>query len=277
MSDTPQDSTHHPRAHLRAHQTPRPRFQMGRIVVALMLREMATTYGKSVGGYLWAIIEPVLGIALLAVLFSLALRSPALGSNFPQFYASGLLPFLMYNDLSGKISQAIRYSRPFLAYPSVTFMDAIIARALLNLLTHLCVIGIVLTGIYTVFQLPVQVRVGYVIDGLLLVGLLGIAVGSLNCYLMTAFPVWERIWAILTRPLFLISGLFFTFEQLPVMAQNVLWYNPLIHCIGLVRRGLYPTYGADYVSVSYVLGIAVVVLFLGLLLLLRNYRRLMER
>lgn len=276
MSDISQDNPQ-PRIHLRSHQTPRPRFQMGRIVVALMLREMATTYGKSVGGYLWAIIEPVLGVALLSVLFSLALRSPALGTNFPLFYASGFLPFVMYNDLSGKISQAIGYSRPFLAYPSVTFMDAIIARALLNTLTHLCVVGIVLTGIFVIFQLPVQLRMSAIIDGLLLTALLGIAVGALNCYLVTAFPVWARIWSILTRPLFLISGLFFTYEQLPPVAQDILWYNPLLHCVGLIRRGLYPTYGGDYVSIAYVLGVAVVILFLGLLLLLRNYRRLMER
>ena len=49
---------------------------MGRTVLALMLREMATTYGRSAGGYLWAILDPVLGIALLSVLFSLALRHP---------------------------------------------------------------------------------------------------------------------------------------------------------------------------------------------------------
>ena len=49
---------------------------MPRIVMALMLREMATTYGRSAGGYLWAILEPILGIALLSVIFSLALARP---------------------------------------------------------------------------------------------------------------------------------------------------------------------------------------------------------
>lgn len=250
---------------------------MGRIIVALMLREMATTYGRSAGGYLWALLEPVLGIALLATLFSLAMRTPVLGTNFPLFYASGFLPFIMYNDLSNKIAHSIRYSRPFLAYPAVTFMDAVIARSLLNILTHICVIAIVMTGIYVVFDLPVQVRVGSVLASLLMVGALAIGIGTLNCYLFTAFPVWERTWSILTRPLFLISGLFFTYEQLPMMAQNVLWYNPIFHCAGMFRRGIYPTYGAEYVSPRYVLGIAVTVLFFGLLLLLKNYRRLMER
>src|SRR5690606_15198503 len=91
-----------------------PRFRMVRTVTALMLREIATTYGRSVGGYIWAILEPVLGVALLSVLFSLALRSPGLGSNFPLFYATGFLPFAMFHDLSSKTAAAIRFSRPFL-------------------------------------------------------------------------------------------------------------------------------------------------------------------
>ena len=35
-----------------------------RCVIALMLREMATTYGRSPGGYLWVMLEPIAGIAL---------------------------------------------------------------------------------------------------------------------------------------------------------------------------------------------------------------------
>jgi capsular polysaccharide transport system permease protein len=33
-----------------------------RTIVALIMREMATSYGRSPGGYIWAIAEPVAGI-----------------------------------------------------------------------------------------------------------------------------------------------------------------------------------------------------------------------
>lgn len=249
---------------------------MGRIVVALMLREMATTYGKSAGGYLWAVLEPVLGIGLLSVIFSVSLNSPGLGTNFPLFYATGFLPFVMYNDLSNKIAASIRFSQPFMAYPSVTFLDALTARALLNALTHCSIIVIVMTGIIMIFQLPLTIRIGPVIESLIMVSALGLGIGTLNCYLFTAFPIWERAWSILTRPLFLISGLFFTYDMLPSAAQEILWYNPLIHCIGMMRHGFYPTYEADYVSMGYVMGVSVLLTFFGLLLLLRKYRDLME-
>ena len=56
-----------------------------RTILALILREMSSTHGKSPGGYLWMVLEPALGIALLSAIFSLGFRSPRLGTNFPIF------------------------------------------------------------------------------------------------------------------------------------------------------------------------------------------------
>lgn len=250
---------------------------MIRTVTALMLREMATTYGRSAGGYIWALLEPILGVALLSIIFSLALRSPGLGSNFPLFYATGFLPFTMFNDLANKIATSVRFSRPFLAYPSVTFMDAMVARIILNALTHATIMTIVLTSIFVIFQLPVVIDLASVFECLIMTTMLAIGVGTCNCYMMTAFPVYERAWSIATRPLFLMSGIFFLYEMMPEKAREFLWYNPVLHCVGLLRRGIYPTYEATYVSPGYILIVSAVLTFFGLLLLVRNHRNLMER
>lgn len=53
-----------------------------RNILALILREMSTRYGRTPGGYVWMIVEPMAGIMLLAVGFSLLLRSPSLGISF---------------------------------------------------------------------------------------------------------------------------------------------------------------------------------------------------
>ena len=254
----------------------RPRFQMARAVLALMLREMATTYGRSAGGYLWALLDPILGVAFLSLIFSLALRYPPIGENFTLFYASGYLPFAMFNSLSQKIARSVQFSRPFMAYPCVTFMDMIAARLLLNGLTDIVVMGIVLLGIMTIYDLPLWIDLGELALSLALTILLAVGIGSLNCFVMTSFPVYERIWSIVTRPLFLVSGVFFTFESLPRLAQDVLWYNPLIHVVGMTRQSLYPTYNGDYISSGYVALIGSITLSFGLLLLVRHFKKLME-
>ncbi len=254
-----------------------PRFRMARTVVALILREMATTYGRSAGGYIWAILEPVLGVALLAAVFSMALQHPGLGTNFPLFYATGFLPFTMFNDIANKVASSIRFSRPFLAYPSVTFIDTMVARVVLNALTHATVMCIMIMGIFIIYQLPVVVDMVSVFEALLMTTMLGVGVGTLNCYLLTAFPIWERTWQIITRPLFLMSGVFFLYDMMPAKAQEFLWYNPLLHCVSMLRHGIYPTYEASYVSQLYVYSTSIILLFFGLLLLARNHRDLLER
>lgn len=245
--------------------------------MALMLREMATTYSRSAGGYLWAVLEPILGVVLLTVVFSMALSKPGLGTNFPLFYATGYLPFSMFNDLSGKVAGSIRYSRPFLAYPSVTFIDAMLARVILNTLTHVTVMTILIGGIFIAYRIPMVLNVGELFEAILMIVALAMGVGTMNCYLMSAFPIWERTWSILTRPLFLASGIFFLYDSMPDKAQKILIYNPLLHCISQLRRGIYPTYQASFTSGAYVFGVSAVLLVFGLLLLLRNHRKLLER
>lgn len=252
------------------------RFKTGRTVVALALREMATTYGRSPGGYLWAILEPVGGLAVMTIAFSMAFAAPALGSNFPLFYATGFLPFMLYMDLSVKISQAINFSRPLLFYPSVSYLDSIIARFLLNGLTQLLVFCILMFGIIRFYDIRVILNYPAILNSLGMALALGFSVGTFNCFVLMRFRVWERIWAILNRPLFIISTIFFLLESMPAQFRDILWYNPLVHVVGEMRHGFYATYDAVWISPLYVYGTSLVLTFVGLVFLARYHRELLN-
>lgn len=237
-----------------------------------MLREMATTYGRSPGGYLWAVADPVAGVTLLTVVFSLAFAAPPLGTNFPLFYATGFLPFMAYTELTMKIGQAIRYSRPLLSYPTVTFVDAILSRLFLNMLTELVIFMIVILGIVILHGLRLDVDAIRLLHGIFMLMVLVLGLGTFNCYMFGAYPVWERIWSILNRPLFFMSGVFFVVDTLPLGFRNLMLLNPLTHVIAEIRAGIYPTYDARYISPVYVYATGLIFLFLGMLLLYRHHR-----
>ena len=252
------------------------RFKTSRTVLALMLREMSTSYGRSPGGYLWAVLEPVGGLAVMTIAFSLAFRSPALGDNFPLFYATGYLPFMMYSDLVAKIGHSIRFSKPLLFYPAVTFVDAIIARLLLNALTHLMVFYILMSGIMLAFDTGNILDYPAILNALGMALALGLGIGTLNCFLLMRFPIWEQVWVIISRPLFIISAIFFLFESIPLPYRDYLWYNPLIHVTGEMRRGFYATYDGAYINPLYVYMISVVAFTIGLIFLSRYHRVLLN-
>ncbi len=251
--------------------------RISRTVSALMVREMSTTYGRTAFGYLWAILEPAAGILLLTLVFSLALRAPGLGTNFPLYYASGLLPFLAFFDLSSKISGALRFSKPLLTLPAVTYIDAIIARLLLNSLTQLMVISVVVTLIIMLYQLDVHIDFAACAFSLGMAIFLGLSVGTMNSFLFLTFPFWERMWNVVTRPMFFMSCVFFLFESVPLPFRDYLWYNPLVHIVGQFRKGIFVTYSPDYVSPKYVLGISLCLLAGGLLLLKRHHLTLLDQ
>ena len=252
------------------------RHKSARTIVALMLREMSTSYGRSVGGYIWAVLEPVGVIIILSFGFSLLLRAPALGTNFPLFFASGYLPFAIFQGVSSKTATSIRFSRPLLAYPAVTFMDAILARFLLETLTQVAVFVLVITAIHVIFDLRSILDLPALVLALTLAACLGLGIGALNCYLTTAFSLWERLWGILSRPLFLISGVFFTYDAMPTAMRELLWYNPLLQVVGLTRDGIFVVYDASYVSVTYIVGISMICGVFGFLLLYRHHKTLMN-
>lgn len=243
-----------------------------RSVLALALREMSVSYGRSPGGYLWAILEPVLGICLLTFLFSLAFRSPPLGVNFPLFYATGLVPFLFYMELSNKIAQSLKYSKHLLAYPAVCFLDAILARLFLNTVTLLLVGYVIFTGILLVFDTrsvfdPAAMALAYAMAVALALG-----IGTMNVVLVSMIPVWAQLWAIVNRPLFLISCIFFLYDGVPEPWRSYLWWNPLIHLVGQMRMAFYPSYDGAYLSPIYVFGLSLCLFAAGLVFLTRYHR-----
>lgn len=253
------------------------RFATFRSVMALVLREMATKYGRSPGGYIWAVMEPLGGILVLGFGLSLLIRTPPLGTSFLLFFATGFLLFALYQQLANDIGRCINFSRSLLFYPAVTWVDAVLARFVLTVLTNIVVMCILFAGLIIVTDTRTLLDLGTIIGAVALAALMGLGVGVLNCVLFGLFDVWMQVWGIANRPMFFISGVFFLYEDMPASIQTLLWYNPLLHIVGLMRRGFYGNYDASYVSVSYVLTVSIICLFLGVVLLGRFHRDILNR
>ena len=247
-----------------------------RVIAALILREMATSYGRSPGGYVWALLEPTVGIAVLVALFSIGFRAPPLGEDFALFYASGFLPFVMFQAVSTKVSQAINQSKPLLGYPRVTLLDTIIARFVLATLTQAVVTVVILTAIMVAFDPAQRLDLGVLIPCYGLAAALGFGVGCLNCVLITRYVIWQSIWSVMMRPMVLVSGVIFLHDMVPRPYRDWLEWNPLVHVTGLSRRATYAFYSADYAGYLYPLGFALGASVLGLLILQAFRRDLLE-
>ncbi|MBM2575608.1 ABC transporter permease [Jannaschia sp. Os4] len=278
MADTSADPTGGPMAGVMPPRAPRNRrLQMIRTIGALMLREMSTTYGKSSLGYFWMIAEPIASIMLLTVVFSIMLRSPSLGDNFPLFYASGVMTFSIWSLMVGKMGQSLMFSRQLISYPGVTYLDALIARFLLTALTQTMVAYIIYGAIIVTYDVDVTLRIEWIALAQGLCFLSAAGLGTLNAFMLPAFPWYRPIYSIIMRPMFLVSTTIYIYEEVPSPYDQWLLINPLVHIIGIARRGFYITYEAAWASPLYVVGLAMVSLTVGLALLRRDVRMVLDR
>lgn len=259
-------------------QPPKGRqFKFLRVTFALMMREIASTDTRTSAGFLWQLAEPVATIAIMTLIFQMMARTPPLGTNYPLFYVTGLFPFSVFQTVSNKVSSCVRFSRPLLEFPSVSVIDALAARFLLNFAIECIVFLFLIVVIVWFWDLRITVDIPRAAEAILLAGMLALGIGAFNSVLFLAFPAYEMAWDVITRPLLLISGVIFLVTELPKsMAVWVMW-NPVAHPIILMRSAFYPGVDISQVSPFYIVMISLVTFTFGLVTLIRMFRDALER
>jgi capsular polysaccharide transport system permease protein len=76
----------------------------------------------------------------------------------------------------------------------------------------------------------------------------------------------DRIVGPFMRPLFWVSGIFFTANALPTNYLSFLIYNPVLHIVEIVRDGWYVGYTAKHASFWYPSSFILMLSFFGLTL-----------
>lgn len=242
-------------------------FVQYQVIRALVLRETRTRFGEHQLGYLWAVLEPLMWILTFWAAYELAETAPVHGMDTLSFLSTGILTYELFANNVSRIGEAINGNRPLLFYPQVQPIDLVWARAALETATLVTVFAVVMGGAAMVRgELPAIDDILTTMLGLLLASLLGTALGLLLCMLGVISNVVERLRTPLMRPLFWVSGLYFTLEDAPVASREALSYNPVLHVVEMVRDGWFPSYKSPSADASYVVAYILGFGALGLLL-----------
>lgn len=224
-----------------------------RVIGALVLRETKVTFGAVQLGYMWAILEPVLGTAILTLVFSFVTRHPPIGTSFPLFFATGVITFQFYQKLSNSLMTVFEGNRGLMAYPLVKETDVVIARFTLITATYLFVYIVFFSALIVFGLAEFPANLGVVLLAVASVALLGLGAGLANAVIYLLWPTWARVEAIVTRPMFFLSGVFFIPDAFPPNIRYILSWNPMLHGIDWFRTGYYPHYKSATLDVPYLL------------------------
>lgn len=237
------------------------------VIGALIQREIKTRFGKYKLGYIWALFDPALQIAVWFIVFGLLRNMPAthdMGTIL--FLATGIIPFLCFRNVAQFVSGAVSGNLSLLKFPLVSQVDTLISRFILEAVT------MIIVGLLS-FTILINTGNGYYprdIAGVMIntAGLLflGFGLGSFNCMAEILWPVYGKIYKVIGRMLYFTSGLFFTMDHIPAAGQKWLIWNPILHGVEGFRTAWSFSYVSPIASYFYLYACGFVLLLIGLLL-----------
>lgn len=222
------------------------------VVNALILRETRTRFGRNRLGYLWALIEPMVVTFTFYAVLMVAKRPAPPGMGLFAFIATGVLPYTLFINTISRVADAINANKGLLYYPQVRPLELVIARAALEAATFIAVFILMMAGDALVAQRLDLEEPLLVIAGFLTASALGTGVGLAFCALGQVSSLADRVRGPLLRPLFWVSGIFFTANTVPDNARDALLWNPMLHVTEVVRAGWFTSHDAEYVDLGYV-------------------------
>jgi len=222
-----------------------------RVINALILRETKTRYGNYKIGFLWALIEPLVGVTVFVMIFANLRNDSPSGMPLVAFMLVGFCCYGLFRDPWGSLQGSISNSRHLLTFPQVTTFDIILARAILEVLVCFFVLGFLLYMAYLAgFEVRCENPLGVLVACCLL-AILGTGAGFLFASLEPLIPSVKQITQVLNRPLYFGSGLFYTADTIPEAARDYLLYNPLLHIMELLRSEFFYEFETSHGSWTY--------------------------
>lgn len=239
-----------------------------RIINALFIHSLLSEHGKTKIGYLAALAKPLFQIVMLTTVFTIMSRGVAIGDSLVLFLATGIIPYNLCIGLANKMLLINKSSRTILNSTHVTPFDISVAFLLSETLILLISAAVILIalGHFGYWNHQVDSLLGILLITLTTI-ILGYGVGLLNASVSAIIPSYEKVWKLLSMPLFLMSGVFFVADQrFPAEVLAILKYNPLLHIIEFMRDSFYRSWESTLFDMRYLLTFTVTALLMGLLM-----------
>lgn len=238
-----------------------------RVLGALVSREIAQLSHFSRFGLASVVLEPLAHITVLGVvMYYFNHGRPPLGQDLFFFYATGIIPFLLFSHITEHALNSYRDNVHVMQVPLVKRVDTVIGVALVHTLVDGIACALILAALIAIGRATGLADARMVLAAFLATALLALGLGLVGAALNSASRVTQRVWYSAQRILYVLSGLFYLPMHLPAAVREWLLWNPMLHAIEWFRMGVFPHYQPPWVSPGYVLGFALALILLGLAL-----------
>ncbi|GAL12850.1 capsular polysaccharide ABC transporter permease protein KpsM [Vibrio astriarenae] len=212
----------------------------GDVIFAIFLREVKNKSNDKLG-IAWSVISPVAFIFMLSYFRGRMDGGETHGIPTFFFMVFGMVQVQFFLSTLSATSYSIKKNKPLYAFRQVQPISSLIAISGLEFLIQVFII-LVLGVIAYFLRMPFYFYDPLeVITLVLRVWLLATSLG-LMCSLATCFvPEVDRLRSLAMRPMFFLSGIFFSLQDIPQEYWIYVIWNPLLHAVELTRQAATPT------------------------------------
>jgi ABC-type polysaccharide/polyol phosphate export permease len=223
----------------------------GRVVHALLIREMLTRYGRSNIGFLWLILEPMLFTLAITAVWT-ATRDLH-GSDLPivAFAVTGYSAMMMWRNMPGRCINALSQNKSLLFHRQVRPIDVYLARVLLEFVGSTAAFIVLILTFWSIEWMERPEDVLKVIAGWAMLGWFGMGLALFLGALSERFDLIEKFWSPMSYLLFPFSGAAFIADTLPEGARDILLYLPMLNCVELIRDGYFGSQFDAHYNMAY--------------------------
>lgn len=226
----------------------------------IMLREVRCRFAGDPLGYAWTFLVPLLWIGTLMFFFTLLGRTPAIPVDTPVFIATGVVPYVLFRYTITSMSRVASTHRHLVHFEGVRVSDLLFAAALLELQNAIIIFAMIWLLISAIFGPTAIDNPLEFVNGLLLTAVFGASVGRFAAILGMVSETAKRMIPVVLRPMFWISGIFFTAPELPSNLIPYLQWNPLLHTIEIMRSAVFLDYTSTFANMAVPLGVSAIFL-----------------
>lgn len=225
----------------------------GRVIYALLMREILTRYGRHNIGFLWLFVEPMLFTTGVTILWTVS--GATHGSSLPivAFALTGYSSVLLWRNMPARCIGAIEPNLALMYHRNVKAIDIYLARILLEF--GGATISFITLSIFYMYVewLEPPDDVLKVVGGWLLLTWFGASLAMFLGAVGEKSELVERFWHPASYIMFPLSGAGFMVDALPTKFQNFMLYVPMVNGVELVREGYFGDHVKAHYDVPYLL------------------------
>jgi capsular polysaccharide transport system permease protein len=236
------------------------------ILLAALLRDMRTRFGRSYASYLLAIIWPMSHLTIAFTMYIFGHKVAPIGDDPSIFAFTGLVPYIMCLYPARFTAWTVMQNKPLLNFIVVKPIHLVVARALLESLSAILALSLFVLGlsVFNMATLPDDIYL--VAETIAAILFFSVSFGFFCIFLVSLHVNFGTLFVVFSiLGLYLSSGAVVPLTSTSAYVQNLLSYNPLFEAVGLMRCAYFSAYDASNYSLSYIYFLGLVFTMLGLL------------